>query len=107
VPEDARAALQKLRTQIKGAAPSAAEIISYQIPTFSCIGPLVAFSTAKNHCSLHLMSPAVMDAHKDELKPYDTTRATVRFTPRKPLPAALVKKLVKACIAENEAVVNK
>jgi len=81
VSEDARAALEELRRQMKAAAPDADERISYQIPTFIHHAPLVAFSAAKNHCSLHLLSPAVRTAHKDELKPYDTTTATIRFTP--------------------------
>jgi uncharacterized protein YdhG (YjbR/CyaY superfamily) len=106
-PEDARSALEKLRAQIRAAAPQAGEIISYQIPTFTDHGPLVAFHAAKNHCSLHLMSPAVAAAHKDDLKAYKTTAATVRFTPDKPLPDALVKKLVRARIAENHAGANK
>ena len=103
VPEGERAALEELRKTIKAAAPNAEEIISYQIPTFTLNGPLVAFSAATNHCSLHLMSPALMDRIKDDLKPYDTTKATIRFPPSQPLPAALVKELVLARIAENEA----
>ena len=63
----------------------------------------MAFSAATNHCAFHLMSPSLMEARKEELKGYDTTTATIRFTPDKPLPAALVKGLVKARIAENEA----
>lgn len=102
VPEQARAALQKLREQIRAAAPKATETISYRIPTFTLHAPLVAYSASKNHCSLHPMSLALMAAHKDELKQYDTNTATIRFPPEKPLPAALVKKLVKARIVENE-----
>ena len=104
VPEDARAALQNLRAQIKAAAPGADEIISYRIPTFRYRGrSLVAFSAHDNHCSLHLLSPTLMDAIKDDLKAYDTTKATIRFSPGKALPDALVTKLVQARIAENEA----
>ena len=103
VPEDARATLETLRGQITAAAPGVEEIISYQIPTFTLGGPLVAFSAAKNHCSLHLLSPALMERIKDDLQRYDTTKATIRFAPGKPLPAVLVTKLVRARIAENEA----
>jgi len=103
VPEDARAALQDLRTRIRTAAPGAEEIISYRIPTFRYRGQaLVAFSAHDSHCSLHLMSPPLMDAKKDDLKAYKTTTATIRFAPGRPLPDALVEKLVKARIAENE-----
>ena len=103
VPEDARAALEKLRKTIRGAAPKATEGIGYAIPTFYHQGPLVAFAASKNHCGFYVMSPAIMEAHKDELKPYDTAKATIRFAADKPLPAALVRRLVKARIAENEA----
>jgi uncharacterized protein YdhG (YjbR/CyaY superfamily) len=103
VPEDARAALEKLRRTIRAAAPKATEGIGYAIPTFYHRGPLVAFAASKNHCGFYVMSPAVMKAHQDELKPYDTAKATIRFRADEPLPAALVRRLVKARIAENEA----
>jgi uncharacterized protein YdhG (YjbR/CyaY superfamily) len=103
VPDEARATLEKLRKTIRAAAPKATETISYRIPTFKYHGPLVAFAAFPNHCSFFPMSPSVMEAHKDELKPYETSKGTIRFPAHKPLPAALVKKLVKARIAENEA----
>jgi uncharacterized protein YdhG (YjbR/CyaY superfamily) len=103
VPEDKRAALQKLRKAIRSAAPKATEGIGYAIPTFYQDGPLVSYSFSKNHCSFHLMSPALAKANEDALKPYDTATATIRFTPDNPLPAALVRHLVKARIKENEA----
>ena len=103
VPQDARTALEKLRALIRAAAPAATEVISYQMPAFRLQGRLlVAFAAFKNHCSLFPGS-SVMEAHKDELKGYDISKGTIRFPPGKPLPAALVKKLVKARIAENEA----
>lgn len=103
VPEEARATLEKLRKTIKAAAPKATETISYQIPTFKYQGPLVAFAAFPNHCSFFPMSPSVMEAHREELEPYDNSKGTIRFPAGKPLPAALVKKLVKARIDENEA----
>lgn len=102
VPEEARATLIKLRKMIQTAAPNATEGISYQIPTFKYKGPLVAFAAFPTHCSLYVMSPAVMNMYKDELKSYDTAKGTIRFSANKTLPAALVKKLVKARIEENE-----
>jgi uncharacterized protein YdhG (YjbR/CyaY superfamily) len=107
-PEASRAALERLRKTIKAAAPKAAapkatEGIGYAIPAFYHHGPLVSFSAATKHCSFHVMSPAVMQAFQKELEPYDTATATIRFSPEKPLPAALVRKLVKARIEENEA----
>jgi uncharacterized protein YdhG (YjbR/CyaY superfamily) len=103
LPDDARAALEELRTVIKAAVPDATETISYQVPTFKYRGSLVAFAAFKNHCSFYVMSPSVMAAHKEELKPYDTSTGTIRFPANKPLPVALVTKLVAARIAENEA----
>lgn len=103
VPLDMRAALEKLRRAIKAAAPDATEVISYQIPTFRLHGPLVAFGAAAKHCGFYVMSAAVMETYKDELKPYSKAKTTVRFTPDKPLPDDLVKKLVLARVAETEA----
>jgi uncharacterized protein YdhG (YjbR/CyaY superfamily) len=103
VPGEARATLEKLRKTIQAAAPKATDTISYQIPTFKYHGPLVAFAAFPNHCSFFVMSPSVMEAHKDELKSYDTSKGTIRFPASKPLPAALVRKLIKARIEENEA----
>ena len=102
VPEEARATLEKLRKTIKAAAPMASEVISYQMPMYKHHGMLVGFAAFKDHCSLYPGS-AVMNAHKEELKRYGTSKGTIRFPANKPLPAALVKKLVKARIAENEA----
>jgi len=101
--EESRVALQQLRKTIGSAAPTATEGISYGVPTFKHLGALVGFGAAKNHCSFYVMSTATMEAHADELESYDTSKGTIRFPPGKPLPAALVRKLVKARIAENEA----
>jgi len=102
VPKEARATLEKLRKTIKAAAPMASESISYQMPMYKHHGMVIGFAAFKDHCSL-FPGAAVMDAHKEELKRYDTSKGTIRFPANKPLPAALVKKLVKARIAENEA----
>ncbi len=119
VPKEARATLEKLRKTIKAAAPMASEVISYQMPTYKHHGMVVGFAAFKDHCSIFLGSAvmddhcsifpgsAVMDAYKEELKHYDTSKGTIRFPANKPLPAALVKKLVKARIAENEARANR
>jgi uncharacterized protein YdhG (YjbR/CyaY superfamily) len=101
VPADKRAALQKLRAAIGAAAPRAEEGFSYGLPAFRLDGrPLVCFKAAANHCSFYPMSPAVIRAHAADLKSYATSKGTIRFSPEKPLPAALVRKLVKARIAE-------
>jgi len=104
VPKDARAALEKLRKTIQAAAPEATETISYQVPTFKHHGGLVAFAAFPDHCSFFVMSPKVMRAHAAELRGYKLGTATISFPADEPLPSALVTRLVKARIAENEAV---
>jgi uncharacterized protein YdhG (YjbR/CyaY superfamily) len=104
LPEAQRAALEKLRKTIRAAAPEATETISYQMPAFKDQGRfLVSYAAFKNHCSLFPASNAVMEALGEELKPYFSGKGTLRFTADKPLPAALVKKIVKARIEENAA----
>jgi uncharacterized protein YdhG (YjbR/CyaY superfamily) len=94
VTEDKRAALQKLRKAIKRAAPKAEECISYQVPAFRLNGKfLVAYGAAKNHCAFY--PGTTIKALKDDLKGYDTGKGTIRFSADKPLPAALVRKLVR------------
>ena len=100
--DDKRAALEKLRKTIRAVAPKAEECISYQLPAFRQNGMLVAFGATANHCAFYLMSSITVEEHKDELKGYDTSKGTIRFQADKPLPGALVRKLVKARIAENE-----
>jgi len=103
VPEPARSTLNTIRAAIRTAAPpEATEVISYRIPTFKYKGPLLGFGAFPNHCSLFVMSPSVMEAFKNELKGFHTSKGTIRFPVDKPLSAALVKKLVKARIAQNE-----
>jgi uncharacterized protein YdhG (YjbR/CyaY superfamily) len=106
LPENVRATLEKLRQAIRVAAPQAEEVISYGVPSFKYNGGLVGFGAANKHCAFYVMSPAVMKAFGDELKEYDTSPGALRFPHDKPLPAALVKKLVKARIKENEEIVK-
>src|SRR5881296_2777633 len=103
VPEPARGTLNKIRAAIRSAVPpEATEAISYRIPTFKYKGGLVAFAAFSKHCSLFPMSYAVIKEFKHELKDFHTSKGTVHFPLDKPLPAALVKKMVKARIAEKE-----
>ena len=98
-----RATLQKLRRAIKAAAPKAEECIAYGIPTFRLGGRmLVSFGAARNHCALYAGALPVRVCKK-ELKAYDASTGTIRFPPDAPLPATLVRKLVKARIAEYAA----
>src|SRR6478672_2162993 len=100
--DDKRAALEKLRQTIKAAAPQAEECISYGLAAFRLAGkPLVALGATANHCAFYLMSGSTVEAYGDELKKYDTSKGTIRFSANKPLPVGLVKKLVKARVAEN------
>lgn len=100
-PPDKRAALMKLRTTIRAAAPKATESINYGVPMFKLDGrPLVSVGYGTDHCSFYVQSPAVMNAHAAELKAYETGKGSIRFAADKPLPPALVTKLVKARIAE-------
>ena len=100
VTEDKRGALQKLRRAIKAAAPMAEECISYQIPAFRLNRKfLVAYGAATNHCAFYPGS--TVNALKDELKGYNTSKGTIRFPADKPLPTALVRKLVRLRIEEK------
>jgi uncharacterized protein YdhG (YjbR/CyaY superfamily) len=107
LPADSRVALEKLRKIIKAAALDTAETISYKIPIFKYQGhPLVGLGATENQCSFYVMSsnmiPKLERMRAGELKGYDVSGATIHFTPGKPLHAALVTKLVKERIAENE-----
>jgi uncharacterized protein YdhG (YjbR/CyaY superfamily) len=103
VPEPARSTLNKVRAAIRYAVPpEATESISYGVPMFKHKGLLLGFAAFPSHCGLFVTSPSLMEAFKNELKGFDTSKGTIRFPVDKPLPAALVKKLVKARIAQNE-----
>lgn len=98
-----RLVLENLRTTIHAAAPGAEEYIGYGLAGFKFNGrPLVYFGAWENHCALYSASPAVQKRFQAELKGFAVSKGTIRFTPDKPLPTALVRKLVKARIAENE-----
>ncbi len=102
VSADKRAALEKLRKTIQAAAPKAEECISYGLAAFKLNGkPLVAFGATAKHCAFFPMSGSIVEARTGDLKNYDTSKGTIRFQANKPLPAALVRKLVKARIAES------
>lgn len=95
-----RQALEKLRQDIHGAAPGAEECISYGIPCVRWKGRyLVGFGAAKKHCAFYPGS--IVQAFASELQDYDTEKGTIRFQPEKPLPKTLVRKLVKARIAQQ------
>lgn len=101
--EPERTVLANLRAQIRRAAPKATEVISYQIPTYRLNGPLVHFAAAPKHLSFTIVSLDVMNAFRDELRDFAVSGRTIRFSAKKPLPAAVVTRIVKARVLENEA----
>lgn len=103
VPEPARSTLHKMRAAIRSAVPSeATETISYRMPAFRHNGVLVWFAAFADHCSL-FPTAAVIEKFKNELKGFSTSKGTIHFPIDKPLPTALIKKLVKARVAQNKA----
>jgi uncharacterized protein YdhG (YjbR/CyaY superfamily) len=104
VPEPALTLLNKMRDVIRSVVPGeTTETISYGIPTFKYKGFLVAIGAFKEHCSLFPMGSSALIPFKDELAHYQVTKGTLRFPLDKPLPSALLKKIVKARIAQNGA----
>jgi uncharacterized protein YdhG (YjbR/CyaY superfamily) len=103
VPEPARSTLEKVRATIRSVVPpETTEGLSYGIPAFRYNGGLVGYAAFKNHCSFFPMQASLIDAMKEDLKGYRTSKGTLQFEVDKPLPSALVKKMVKARVAENE-----
>ncbi|MEP6617525.1 MAG: DUF1801 domain-containing protein [Ginsengibacter sp.] len=100
-PEKVRSVLEKLRKTIIETAPGAEEVISYKMPAFKYHGILLYFAAFKNHCSLFAANSSLTDDMKAELKAYKTSAGTIQFTIDNPLPAALVKKIVKARMKQN------
>jgi uncharacterized protein YdhG (YjbR/CyaY superfamily) len=107
VPKESRAALENLRQTIKSVVPEADEVISYQIPTFKLDGRmLVSYAAFSEHCSFFPGSGPI-EAHECELRTYQTSKGTVRFTVERPLSASLIKKLVKTRVSLNDAALKK
>ncbi len=100
VPEPARSTLTQIREAIRSAVPAeATEVISYRIPAFKYKKVLVWYAAFRNHCSL-FPTGAVLEQFKDELRGYELSKGTIQFPIDKPLPAALVKRMVKARLAQ-------
>jgi uncharacterized protein YdhG (YjbR/CyaY superfamily) len=101
---EARATLEKVRAAIRDAAPTAVEGISYGAPAVRHAGrPLAGYMAAKAHCSFFVFSPAILETHSKELAAYERSKGTVKFPIGKPLPAALIRKLVRARMKEIDA----
>jgi uncharacterized protein YdhG (YjbR/CyaY superfamily) len=104
VPEPARSTLKKVRAVIQSVLPEeATEVISYRIPIVKYKGMLVGYAAYPNHCALYGMSGTLLGPLKEDLKKYSTSKGTIRFAVDKPLPATLIKKLVKSAVAEKDA----
>ncbi len=101
-PKDVQGKLRQLRKAIVDIAPEASEKISYGMPYYGYKGRLVYFAYAKNHIGLYAM-PGSLKGYEEELKKYQTGKATIRFALDKELPMALIKKLIKAGVKNNEA----
>lgn len=108
VPEPARTTLEKLRAIIRAAAPKeATEGLSYRIPAFFFKGALLSYAAFKDHCSFFPMGARAIEEFAEELAGYRVTKGTIHFALDEPLPKALITKMVKACVARNEAKAKK
>jgi uncharacterized protein YdhG (YjbR/CyaY superfamily) len=103
LPADQRKALQRVREIIKENAPKAEEVISYHMPGYKYHGHLLFFAAFKNHLSLFAVNKKIMQQYEKELAPFKSTNSTIHFTPENQLPAALLKKIVKIRVKENES----
>lgn len=99
-PEDVREKLEKIRQTIRKAAPEAKEVISYQMPTFRQNGILVHFAAFTNHISL-FPTPSVIVAFEEELRPFETSKGTIKFPMEEPIPFDLITNIVKLRVKEN------
>lgn len=103
VAEPARSTLEKVRAVIRSVVPpETTEVISYGIPTFRYKRGLVSYAAFRDHCSFFPLGSSALDAFADELKPYRAAKGTLHFPVDKPLPSALIKKIVRARLAQNE-----
>ncbi len=107
LPAKENAVLTRIRKAIKTAAPKAVEKISYKIPVYRLNGDLIAFAAFKEHCSLITMSTNVIKKLKKELDTYKISGTTIQFYPDKPIPPALVRKIVSLRIRENSEAAEK
>lgn len=104
LPREQRLALQRLRRMIRAVAPRAEECLSYGLPGFRLDGKLLCCMGAwKGHCAFYPGSGTAVAAHTKELEEYSTSKGVIRFLPDEPLPATLVRKILRYRIAENTA----
>lgn len=101
LPTPMRRCLQELRQTILAAAPECEELISYNIPTYKQNGPIVHFAAFANHCSLVTVNITIVEVFSKELANFKISGTTIQFTPDRPLPEALVKKIVALRLEQN------
>lgn len=98
-----KATLEKMRRDIKAAAPGAEEVISYGMPAYKQNGIVCYFAGFRNHCSFFPAGNNIIAQFQKELAGYELSKGTIRFPIDKPLPSALVKKMIHAKLSQNEA----
>ena len=103
LPDEVYLTLENIRQIIKFLVPDAEETISYKVPSYRYKGMLVGYGASKKHCSFFVMSSTLLNDFKDDIKDFDTSTGTIRFTPEKPIPNDLITRIVMARLAENEA----
>jgi uncharacterized protein YdhG (YjbR/CyaY superfamily) len=104
LPPNARKAVQKIRADVRAAAPDAVEIFSYRIPGFKLDGRALVWCAAfAHHASLYPITPALLRTHRIDVSGYETSKGTIRFPLTAPIPSRLVTRLVKARVAEVRA----
>jgi len=103
LPDEVYLTLENIRQIIKFLVPDAEETISYKVPSYKYKGMLVGYGASKKHCSFFVMSSTLLNDFKDDIKDFDTSTGTIRFTPEKPIPNDLITRIVMARLAENEA----
>jgi uncharacterized protein YdhG (YjbR/CyaY superfamily) len=101
LPIDVMEVLENLRQLIRSVVPDAEELISYQMPSYKLNGPLVYFAAFTNHCSF-FCGKKIAEDYAAELSAFKVSGGTIQFTPSKPLPASIVKKIVKRRVQENK-----
>lgn len=101
VPPKFRSALETIRRTVRAVAPDAEEVISYKMPAFRYHGVLLYYGAFRDHCSLFLGSVVTQRKFSEELKPFETGKGTLQFTPDHPIPSDLLRRMVRARVAEN------
>ena len=103
VPAPFRQALEDLRAIVRSAAPDAREALVYGVPGFRQKGSLVCYAAFKAHCGFYPMNPALIERFATELVGFTTAKGTIQFTPDKPLPADLIRRIVAARLEQDQA----